>query len=1225
MTMKALLLTGLIAVSLLLIGGSSAVSLAAAEEPADPQDVRREGAAYNANFHTDGVDDYRVDANIAIFDKGMWKAEELPTINAVHRVDCVNPDPLREWDGTTRKYEGKYTPPDTEGSDWRPDTRLNESGKLGPYGCLEEHGEPFPDQLNPTTGGIHGVGVAERAAEIDGIAGLGGVASGARIWSVRVLAQKTENFGVYPDPTSTPVTLDGAGLGTFTTNAAPFECGESSLQGTMSQSETAKPPTIRATQLDLAATYGECTYDEGVATTTVAMNSCHYTLGVKNESLATEGNGSPFGGTLGVACEKETDRIEYEVHFLGKVRCRAKIKPQAGLEGISLNTVGEVADEVGIEATGEAEGVEYEFQGELCGSKENETRTDGTISVNSTLLGSRETEPHVGVLVAGEESAEEAKQPRFDAHLEYLPQLATDHLIAGIDWVIATREDEDPNNDIDVLQVQHLCAQKGNPEVEERGLDYIACDDTVLNEAIEEAIDKGIVVVAAGLDNSNDTGRLTPQSNPDVLTVSFVQDRDGKPGGTASTGCGSGDDVRSPVTNFGLRIDLAPAGCGDTGGTSGRAAGAVAALASQCPAHDRAGVEFIEDTLMAEGDTGGIAEGGYEDTDESGDGWKEPLLNLHDEEVFDPTMVGEEPSPEGCQWRSHQAASDVGSDGRADLVAINSEGKGAEVFAGTHQGYETAKPTVSLKGQLDPALKDGTGQYAIDTADVNGDRHADLITIAPGQGVNVYRGNAEGGFGSAVQSLKGVTLDFDGSEGQIEPIAVADVNGDGRADLVAAHGPPYPLILTYPGKEDGTFGEPVFSGLALNSALLDGEGSYFLDVVDVDGEQIDAKEPIDYNARHSYADLVTMNTNGTVYVYKGQSSGKFSTSGIAAASIDPIMDNGKGAEPIGLGDVNRDRRADLLTLQGETLELYKAKADGTFAGATEPYAGKVDSSLMDGKGQEPIGLLDYSRDGLADLVSVTDKGEVLVYPAQRDSSFGEPQAQEGSLPSVRHGGTHEFLAEKPFLRRAGCKSSDCIWQPPTHAPRFDGESYPLSVSGSGFESFTAKSPTATFPVKCKKTSLAGTLSAPATQLALNGEASECTSETIKTTVAMNGCHYTLATQSTGPPYTGTLGVACGKESERIEYEIYFLGKVRCRAKIVPQSGLSGVSLANVGTWAERGIEAKAEVKSVKYEFQGELCGAKTNETRTDGVIAGTTTLHGKTEAGLSAGVYVTGK
>jgi hypothetical protein len=992
----------------------------------------------------------------------------------------------------------------------------------------------------------------------------------------------------------------------------------------MSQSETAKPPTIRATQLDLAATYGECTYDEGVATTTVAMNSCHYTLGVQS-------TGPPYTGTLGVACSKESDRIEYEVHFLGKVRCRAKIVPQAGLEGVSLATIGSGAER-GIEANAEVEGVKYEFQGELCGAKESETRSDGVMVGETTLLGARESEPHAGVYVAGEASAEEKKQPRFEAQLEYLPELGTAHVIAGLDWVIATREDEDPNNDIEVAELPIGCAQKGSAEVEELNLDYVACDDKELDEAIEEAIDKGVVVVAAAGNAARDTGVAVPRTNPDVLTVSNVADTDGRPGGLGG-GCGSNSDDRLNTTsNFGLLADIASSpNCGATSGASGKIAGAAAALASQCKPTSRAGVEFIEDTLMAEGDTGEISEGGWED--DSGDGWKEPLLNLSNEAVFNPVLIhspsnpegkDEKPSPEGCQWRSHQAASDVGSDGRADLVAINSEGKGAEVFAGTHQGYETAKPTVSLKGQLDPALKDGTGQYAIDTADVNGDRHADLITIAPGQGVNVYRGNAEGGFGSAVQSLKGVTLDFDGSEGQIEPIAVADVNGDGRADLVAAHGPPYPLILTYPGKEDGTFGEPVFSGLALNSALLDGEGSYFLDVVDVDGEQIDAKEPIDYNARHSYADLVTMNTNGTVYVYKGQSSGKFSTSGIAAASIDPIMDNGKGAEPIGLGDVNRDRRADLLTLQGETLELYKAKADGTFAGATEPYAGKVDSSLMDGKGQEPIGLLDYSRDGLADLVSVTDKGEVLVYPAQRDSSFGEPQAQEGSLPSVRHGGTHEFLAEKPFLRRAGCKSSDCIWQPPTHAPRFDGESYPLSVSGSGFESFTAKSPTATFPVKCKKTSLAGTLSAPATQLALNGEASECTSETIKTTVAMNGCHYTLATQSTGPPYTGTLGVACGKESERIEYEIYFLGKVRCRAKIVPQSGLSGVSLANVGTWAERGIEAKAEVKSVKYEFQGELCGAKTNETRTDGVIAGTTTLHGKTEAGLSAGVYVTG-
>ena len=338
------------------------------------------------------------------------------------------------------------------------------------------------------------------------------------------------------------------------------------------------------------------------------------------------------------------------------------------------------------------------------------------------------------------------------------------------------------------------------------------------------------------------------------------------------------------------------------------------------------------------------------------------------------------------------------------------------------------------------------------------------------------------------------------------------------------------------------------------------------------------------------------------------------------------MDDGKGAEPIGLGDVNRDRRADLLVLEGETLKLFKAKGDGTFSEPTVAYTGKVDSSLMDGKGQDLIGLLDYSRDGLADLVSVTDKGEVLAYPAQRNFSFGEPVLQEGSLPSIRNSSSgREFLAEKPFLRRPGCSSGNCIWHPPTHSPRFDAEGYPATVSGSGFESFTAKSPTASFPVKCKKTSLGGGLSAPTSLLSLSGESSECAYEGVKTTVVMHACHYTLSTQGSGPPYTGTLGVACSKETERIEYEIYFLGKVRCWAKIVPQSGLTGVSLTNLGSGTERGIEAKAEVNGVKYEFQGELCGAKTNETRTDGVIGGATTLHGKTEAGLALGAYVTGK
>jgi hypothetical protein len=971
-------------------------SIAAAEEPLDEHDVRRDGSAYNLNFHNNGVDDYRVDANIALLDKGS--PAEVEGVNLVHRTNCVNPDPWRE-------SLKEYTPPNPEVVEdpkkWWPDPRLNESGKKTPYGCLENSGEPLSGQGIPE-------GRMKRAAEIDGTRGLGGVAPGARIWSVRVLA-RSENFGVYPNPKSDP------------------------------------------------------------------------------------------------------ENPEYD--------------PEAP---------------------------------------------------------------------------------------EYLPELGTAHVIAGLDWVTATREDKDPSNDIDVAEMAISCAQKGNPEIEEEGLDDIACDSAKLSEAINAAVDKGIVVVAVAGNGSRDASVQVPQSIPDVFTVSSVNDTDGKPGGEGPP-CNNGihDDQRTGISNYGLFVDIAASPhCGDTSGAMGKIAGAAAALASQCPAHNRAGVEFVEDTLMAEGDTGSIKEGGWED--DSGDGWKEPLLNLSSEAVFNPVQentktheLNHAPS-ENCPWLSHQAESDVGSDGRADLVTITSQGS-AKVYAGTPGGYETTNPVTSLKGQLDPALRDGKGEYAIDSADVNGDRHADLVTVKGGQGVYVYPGNGEGGFGAPIQSQKGMTLSFDGSEGKIEPIAAADVNGDGRADLIAKLGGTSPgVLLTFPGQSDGTFGEAIASNPGTDSALLDGKGEYFLDAIDVTGDGL--------------ADLVTSNTNGTAYLYKGRSDGKFEAK-IAAASLNPIMDDGKGEEIVGLGDVNRDHRADLLTLSGETLELRKAKSDGTFEEPVVAYAGKVDSSLLDGKGQELIGLQDYSRDGLADLVAVSEAGKVLTYAAQRNFTFAAPVESAGSIPSVRQSTQgSEFLAEKPFLRRVGCKSTGCAWQPPLHAPRFDADVYPATLKGAGLKTFTTKAG----PIECEETSLSGQASAPTTQLALSATYNKCKAFGLTATVTMNSCHYNLGAKNAGPPYKGAWAVACEKEGEAIEYKAYTSkGALVCTAKVAPQAGLEGISLTDTGEGSTRGIEVSAEVKSVKYELIGSSCGS--TGTFTDGVMKGTTTLTGANEKGEQAGIYLTGK
>jgi FG-GAP-like repeat len=815
-------------------------AVAHADEPlADPHDLHRNGAAANEHFDNDGVDDYRVDADIAVVAEGAGVPEDVLNVNFVHRTNCLSPDPVLEWE-----FPEEYVPLDPEDPDWVPNERLNEPNEAGPYGCLENSGETFPGHLGP-----QGHGLGGRAAQMDGFeglgfSGLGGIAPGARLWSVRVT--ETYNFGIYRNPKSV--------------------------------------------------------------------------------------EGHP----------------EYD--------------------------------------------------------------------------------------------------PEAD---EWLTDLATEHLVAGLDWVAAHADQ------IEVAYMPLGCAKVDlPPEVLEEHPGVPQCEDTVLREAIDNLIDKGVVVVVAAPDQAVEAGYVTPGNDPDVITVSHVSDTDGIPGGLGEP-CGGvdfghlwPDDQWNRTTAFGTVIDIAAAGCGDTGGSSARIAGAAAALASQCNPETREDVAFIADTLMAEGHTEEIAEGGW--LDDSGDVWKEPLLDLSDEEVFDPVMLhtsnpelSEEPPTDGCEWRSHPARSDVDGDGRADLVSVDGSGQ-AQRFEGKFSGIETSSPATSL--DLDPALLDEAGDYVLDVADVNGDGASDLVTAgSDSAGVSVHRGQEDGTFKAGVLSLKGSALVLDGS-GPAEPIAIADVTGDGLGDMVANGGP---YLTVSPGRTDGTFGTwgegQMATLLGINSALLDGSGEYFLDAADVSGD--------------GRADVISINTNGSAYVFKGKANGEFEA-GKATSGVNPVMDDGSGEEPIGLGDVDRDRRADLLTLSGTTLKLRLGNADGSFSAATEPYSGSIDSALLDGKGEELVGLLDYSRDGLADLVSIAQDGTRLTYTARRDLTFAPPVEQGKGAATVSDTASgHELASQKPLIRRAGCTAEGCEWPPKRGAEADvdrDGRSDLVTVDSSGeAEVFTA--------------------------------------------------------------------------------------------------------------------------------------------------------------------------
>jgi hypothetical protein len=231
-----------------------------------------------------------------------------------------------------------------------------------------------------------------------------------------------------------------------------------------------------------------------------------------------------------------------------------------------------------------------------------------------------------------------------------------------------------------------------------------------------------------------------------------------------------------------------------------------------------------------------------------------------------------------------------------------------------------------------PAVTYASGGYdpSVAVADVNGDGKPDLIVSDYNTGVDVLLGNGDGTFHPAVTYA---------TQDSVMSVAVADVNGDGKPDIAVAMLSSSVAVLL--GNGDGTF-QPAVTypcGVTPDSvAIADVNGDHRPDLVLADWTGF-------------RLDVLLGNGDGTFRPAVRYNSGGY----VALSAV--------------IADVNGDGKPDLVVAnwwqsiphrQNGTVGVLLGNGDGTFQPVVTYGSG--------GTGASSVAVADVNRDGKLDLV-----------------------------------------------------------------------------------------------------------------------------------------------------------------------------------------------------------------------------------------------------------------
>lgn len=318
-------------------------------------------------------------------------------------------------------------------------------------------------------------------------------------------------------------------------------------------------------------------------------------------------------------------------------------------------------------------------------------------------------------------------------------------------------------------------------------------------------------------------------------------------------------------------------------------------------------------------------------------------------------------------------AADINRDSNIDLICVDAiDTFDFTVLTWLGNGDGTFQPPISTATLTDP-----NGIYAIwlsKPADFNGDKNPDLVVdifdeswYGNGSTLFFLLGDGAGNF-----SLKS-TLNPPSTPGVFD-FTTADVNGDGKPDLLGPIGP-----WVFLGNGDGTFqpGQPQSSFAYCLFHDMDGDG------------HLDALCGADLTDNGIGGGTVTGATE--LAILHGNPNGTFNPTPTYTKTFgNPIGGEAEFWYPLLLADVNGDGLPDLLAFSADGLAVLPGQTGPAFGDPVADYS----VGFLAATSAQATAFADMNGDGVLDVVCVGPNGIYISY-GKSDGTFAAP----ASFPS----------------------------------------------------------------------------------------------------------------------------------------------------------------------------------------------------------------------------------